>query len=710
MLDEASARLIATLAAAGLPPVHELSPEQARAAGEEHGRAVRPGARDGAHRGRRARTADGGRSPRVLVPRERARGVIVYYHGGGWVIGDLDQFDALARRLADRTGCAVVLVDYRLAPEHRFPAAVEDAWTALQWVADHVEEIAGARGPADRRGRQRRREPRRRRGAARRATRRPAARAAGARLPGHRLRPRPTTPIWTRRTSCCSPARRWGGSGITTRPTRPTRTQPGRLAAARRRPCRAAAGGGPHRRVRRVARRGRGLRRRLARGGRAASSTSASPARCTASSRMRGPRCRRAPRRLELIAVADRLRPRAGREHDQRCPSVRRRRRRRRASPGSTRCTACARSGLRRAGVRAGRRRRRHLVLEPLPGRALRHRVAATTRTRSPRSSSRSGSGASAIPPSRRSCATSTTSPTASTCGATSSSRTRVSAARYDEDSGRWHVTHRRRRALFGARYCVMAAGCLSTPSTARTFDGLDDFEGEWYHTRPLAARTASTLAGKRVGVIGTGSTGIQLDPAARRAGGAPVRVPADAELQHARAATGPLDPDEPARGQGRLPRAPAARARVAQRRAALASGPAAAALGARGRRPRSAGAPTRTAGRAAASAPSRSRSTTSSRTPRRTTTAADFVRDKIREIVARPGDRGRAVPDHAPDRHQAHLRRHRLLRDLQPRQRHARRRPRATRSCAITPRGVHDRRARVRARRRSCSPPASTR
>ena len=60
---------------------------------------------------------------------------IVYYHGGGWVIGDLDSHDAVCRALANRVGCAVVSVDYRLAPEHRYPAAAEDAYAAAQWVA-----------------------------------------------------------------------------------------------------------------------------------------------------------------------------------------------------------------------------------------------------------------------------------------------------------------------------------------------------------------------------------------------------------------------------------------------------------------------------------------------------------------------------------------------------------------------------------------------
>jgi acetyl esterase len=73
--------------------------------------------------------------------------VIVYFHGGGWVIGALPEFETLARTLAEQTGCAVVLVDYRMAPEDRYPAAVEDSWVALQWVDAHLEEIAGARVP-----------------------------------------------------------------------------------------------------------------------------------------------------------------------------------------------------------------------------------------------------------------------------------------------------------------------------------------------------------------------------------------------------------------------------------------------------------------------------------------------------------------------------------------------------------------------------------
>jgi acetyl esterase len=69
--------------------------------------------------------------------------VLVFYHGGGFVIGDLDSHDSVCRRIAAAGDCLVVAVDYRLAPEHAYPAAVEDSLAALAWVADNATEIGG---------------------------------------------------------------------------------------------------------------------------------------------------------------------------------------------------------------------------------------------------------------------------------------------------------------------------------------------------------------------------------------------------------------------------------------------------------------------------------------------------------------------------------------------------------------------------------------
>jgi acetyl esterase len=69
--------------------------------------------------------------------------VFVNLHGGGWVIGDLDTSDAVCRDICRTAVCVVVSVDYRLAPEHAFPAAVEDSYAATQWVAAHMAEIGG---------------------------------------------------------------------------------------------------------------------------------------------------------------------------------------------------------------------------------------------------------------------------------------------------------------------------------------------------------------------------------------------------------------------------------------------------------------------------------------------------------------------------------------------------------------------------------------
>jgi acetyl esterase len=147
-LDDATSKLLAEMAASGVKPLHEMTPEEARGFGGKLCEMYGPGPEVARVFEETITTPDGASiTARVLVPEGTPTAVIAYLHGGGWVIGALDEFDTLGRQLAQRTGAAVVLVDYRLAPEHRYPAAAEDAWTAVEWVAEHIEDIAGVRVP-----------------------------------------------------------------------------------------------------------------------------------------------------------------------------------------------------------------------------------------------------------------------------------------------------------------------------------------------------------------------------------------------------------------------------------------------------------------------------------------------------------------------------------------------------------------------------------
>jgi acetyl esterase len=144
-LDSATAALLAREAASGAPPLARLSPAQARLA--EAAAPPAAGPRMWKVTDRRVRVGGGTCGVRILLPGPVPAGVIAYYHGGGWVLGSIDAFEGLGRRLAARTGCAVVLVGYRLAPEYRFPVAVEDCWAALGWIAGRVPEVAGGPVP-----------------------------------------------------------------------------------------------------------------------------------------------------------------------------------------------------------------------------------------------------------------------------------------------------------------------------------------------------------------------------------------------------------------------------------------------------------------------------------------------------------------------------------------------------------------------------------
>ena len=135
-LHRQTAELLAGMAALGLPPIDELTPAEARA---QRAALLRPSTEPIAD----VRDVDAdGVGARVYRPAAtRSRGLLVWFHGGGWVLGDLESHDDLCRALANRGGFCVLSVDYRLAPEHRYPAAVDDARTAVAWARDHAADL-----------------------------------------------------------------------------------------------------------------------------------------------------------------------------------------------------------------------------------------------------------------------------------------------------------------------------------------------------------------------------------------------------------------------------------------------------------------------------------------------------------------------------------------------------------------------------------------
>jgi acetyl esterase len=149
MLHPQARALLDLIEARGIPPTHTLSSADARSVYRDRRGVTQPLPPDVGEV--RALQASGPHRPiplRLYRPAGHARGdavsrlpVLVYYHGGGWVIGDLDTHDTLCRELANGAGCAVVSVDYRLAPEHRFPAAVDDCLAATRWVHAHAAEL-----------------------------------------------------------------------------------------------------------------------------------------------------------------------------------------------------------------------------------------------------------------------------------------------------------------------------------------------------------------------------------------------------------------------------------------------------------------------------------------------------------------------------------------------------------------------------------------
>lgn len=143
-LDPDAARLLALSREAGYPPFEALTPVQARKAYLASSPALQsPGVQLSSVTDRCIAGPGGELTLRIYHggTAGRAKAGVLYLHGGGWTIGNLETHDALCRRIAKRAGVVLVAVDYRLAPEHVFPAALDDAACALAWLNAHATEL-----------------------------------------------------------------------------------------------------------------------------------------------------------------------------------------------------------------------------------------------------------------------------------------------------------------------------------------------------------------------------------------------------------------------------------------------------------------------------------------------------------------------------------------------------------------------------------------
>jgi acetyl esterase len=148
LLTPAMAGLLERIRRAQRVPFHAMTPAEARAAYDKAAEVLEP------PRAPLARVqdltlpaADGTPLPvRLYAPSHARLPVLLYLHGGGFTIGGLETHDSLCRQLALRSGGAVLALDYRLAPEHRFPTAVDDAWAAMLWLAGPGAQALGLDG------------------------------------------------------------------------------------------------------------------------------------------------------------------------------------------------------------------------------------------------------------------------------------------------------------------------------------------------------------------------------------------------------------------------------------------------------------------------------------------------------------------------------------------------------------------------------------
>jgi acetyl esterase len=141
-LDPQAQRVIDAMAALNLKPVEDSTPDEARESIRTRTAALGPFEDVAAVADHRVPVAGGEITVRAYSPRGPGpHPALVYYHGGGWVIGDLDTHDGLCRSLTNAVRCAVLSVDYRLAPECRYPVATEDSYAALHWTVTNASGL-----------------------------------------------------------------------------------------------------------------------------------------------------------------------------------------------------------------------------------------------------------------------------------------------------------------------------------------------------------------------------------------------------------------------------------------------------------------------------------------------------------------------------------------------------------------------------------------
>lgn len=144
-LDPQAKALLDSIDASGVPPFNAFPPDKARAMYDKASELVRGTPAEPAAIDTIAIPGPAGelRAWVYRPNREQNLPLLVFFHGGGFTIGSLESHDVVCRGLCMEAACLVVSVDYRLAPEHKYPAAVEDCWAATRWVADNAASLGG---------------------------------------------------------------------------------------------------------------------------------------------------------------------------------------------------------------------------------------------------------------------------------------------------------------------------------------------------------------------------------------------------------------------------------------------------------------------------------------------------------------------------------------------------------------------------------------